>query len=224
MNTRNFSIHYQDQNGKWVICRNDQCQDFAILNLITNKKLLTITLLLIAAAVAVAYAPMMPSFKRNVVPVAVADTTTAPVAKDTIPALTDENLLVEIKNQGIICEKHVLAQAKLESLHLTSYLCRNANNLFGMRYPGKRETTAIGVYLQGQDTIIYGNPSELKKYLTKPTYAVYASWVDAVKDYKLWQESAFDLEGKYLSFLNRIYAEAPDYVHVVDKMAKKIQD
>ncbi len=33
-----------------------------------------------------------------------------------------------------------------------------------------------------------------------------------------------DLEGKYLSFLNRIYAEAPDYVHVVDKMAKKIQD
>jgi hypothetical protein len=224
MNTRNFSVHLYHKNGRWFLCKNDQCQDFAILNLLTNKKTLVVVTVLTFVAVLVAFAPMMPKINKNTLPATASAHVDAEEARDTIPALTEANLLKEIKEEGIICEKHVLAQAKLESLHLTSYLCRNANNLFGMRYPGRRETTAIGVYLQGQDTIIYGTHEELKKYLTKPTYAVYASWVDAVKDYKLWQDNAFKVEEKYLSFLNRIYAEAPDYVQVVDKMAKNLQD
>lgn len=219
MNTNNFSLHIYHQNGKWVICRNDRCYNLVPINILTNRKFLLGLSFLAVATLLVAFGPKLP-FGKNNAPVAFDVEQTA----DSIPALNEDNLLSEIKTQGIICEKHVLAQAKLESLHLTSHLCRKANNLFGMRYPGRRETTAIGVYLQGKDTIIYGNRDELKQYLKQPTYAVYASWVDAVKDYKMWQDNAFKVEEKYLSFLNRIYAEAPDYVSVVDKMAKKIQD
>lgn len=217
MNTTNFSLHIYLQNGKWIICRNDKCYNLVLLNVLTNRKFLVALTVLTVATVLFAFGPKLSNNDASLA----ADTE---LVKDSVPTLNEENLLQEIKTQGIVCEKHVLAQAKLESLHLTSHLCRKANNLFGMRYPGRRETTAIGVYLQGKDSIIYGTPAELKKYLTQPTYAVYASWVDAVKDYKLWQDQAFKVEEKYLSFLNRIYAEAPDYVNVVDKMAKRIQD
>ena len=219
MNTNNFSLHIYHQNGKWVICRNDRCYNLVPINVLTNRKFLLGLSFLAVATLLLAFGPKLP-FGKNNAPVVFDVEQTA----DSIPALNEDNLLSEIKSQGIICEKHVLAQAKIESLHLTSHLCRKANNLFGMRYPGRRQTTAIGVYLQGKDTIIYGSHEELKKYLKYPTYAVYASWVDAVKDYKMWQDNAFKVEEKYLSFLNRIYAEAPDYVSVVDKMAKKIED
>lgn len=219
MNTNNFSLHIYHQNGKWVICRNDRCYNLVPINILTNRKFILGLSILTVATILLAFGSKLP-FGKNNAPVAFDVEQTS----DSIPTLNEDNLLSEIKTQGIICEKHVLAQAKLESLHLTSHLCRKANNLFGMRYPGRRETTAIGVYLQGQDTIIYGTRDELKQYLKHPTYAVYANWVDAVKDYKMWQDNAFKVEEKYLSFLNRIYAEAPDYVSVVDKMAKKIQD
>lgn len=221
VNTRNFSLHLYNKDGKWFICRNEQCQSFALLNFLTSRKTLLSVALIAVIAATVAIAPgLWPKSKASSAVMLPEHTE----IKDSIPSLTEENLLVEIKKAGIVCEKHVLAQAKLESLHLTSYLCRTANNLFGMRYPGKRPTTAIGIYLQGKDTIIYGKRAELRKYLNQPTYAVYASWVDAVKDYKLWQDNAFKLEERYLTFLNGIYAEAPDYVSVVDRMAKKIQD
>lgn len=220
MNTKNFSLHIYHQNGKWILCRNDKCYNLVPINMLTNRKFIMGVSILTVAVLLFSFGPIMPFSKNNMPAAANIEQN----ANDTIPALNETNLFNEIKQQGIICESHVLAQAKLESYYMTSHLCKRANNLFGMRYPGRRPTTAIGVYLQGKDTIIYGTRDELRKYLKQPTYAVYASWVDAVKDYKLWQDNAFKVEEKYLSFLNRIYAEAPEYVQVVDKMAKKTQD
>lgn len=220
MNTKDFSVHIYHQNGKWILCRNDKCYNLIPINLLTNPKALVSLTVFTIFILLVSFGPKLPFGKNNtpeVATVSTADTT------DVVPELNEENLFVEIKNQGIICESHVLAQAKLESYYMTSHLCKRANNLFGMRYPGRRPTTAIGVYLQGKDKIIYGTRDELRKYLKQPTYAVFANWTDAVADYKLWQDNAFKVEKKYLSFLNRIYAEAPDYVQVVDKMAKKTQ-
>lgn len=225
MNTKNPSVYLYLQDGKWFICREDKCQSFAVLNLLANRKTLIIAAIVAVAAIVLAFSPFRTSPPdTNIAAVALIEAESDNNNETKAPALNEENLLEEIKAQGIICEKHVMAQAKLESLHLTSHLCRRANNIFGMRYPGRRPTTAIGVYLQGKDKIIYGTREELRPYLTMATYAVYASWQDAVKDYKLWQDNAFKVEEKYLSFLNRIYAEDSSYVAVVRKMAKRIQD
>ncbi len=223
MNTKDFSFHVYHQSGKWILCRNDKCYNLIPINLLTNRKVLIGLALVTAVIMFIAFGPKLPFGKNSSAPIVSQEINKTNAEKDSVPALNEENLYAEIKRQGIICESHVLAQAKLESYYMTSHLCKRANNLFGMRYPGRRPTTAIGVYLQGENKIIYGERDELRKYLKKPTYAVYASWVDAVKDYKLWQDNAFKVEQKYLSFLNRIYAEAPDYVLVVDKMAKKTQ-
>lgn len=135
-----------------------------------------------------------------------------------IPELTRANLLNEITSQGIVCPNVVFAQAEIESAFLKAGSSPKTRNLFGMRYPSTRKTTAIGLYLQGKDSIIYGTRAELRPYLSRPTYAVYANWVDAVEDYKLWQDYSFKTKEKYLEFLQRVYATEPTYAATLKKM------
>lgn len=52
-----------------------------------------------------------------------------------LPELTINNLLKEIRINGIQHEKIVLAQAILETGWFTSSVCRNKNNLFGLTNP-----------------------------------------------------------------------------------------
>lgn len=154
----------------------------------------------------------------------IASSATAVVAEvpeeDTLPALTKVVLFEEIQKQGIICPDEVLAQAEIESAYLKSGHSKKTNNLFGMRYPAVRKTTAIGLYLQGKDTIIYGTREELKPYLHKATYAVYAHWTDAVTDYKHWQDFSFKTRTKYLEFLQRVYATAPNYAEKIREISR----
>src|SRR5688572_6949197 len=102
--------------------------------------------------------------------------------------LTAASLHSEIQELKMVCPEEVYAQMMLESGNLASFLTRHANNMLGMRYPYRRSTTAIGLYLPEQDTIIYGNSASLKKYAKQNNYAVYDKWQDAVKDYKYWQD------------------------------------
>lgn len=139
---------------------------------------------------------------------------TAPVK----PEFSKANLLKYIQESGILCAQVVYAQAELESAFLTAGSAKKTNNLFGMRYPGQRKTTAIGLYLQGKDTIIYGTRAELRPYLKKATYAVYAHWTDAVDDYKHWQDYSFKTRAKYIEFLSRNYATAPEYAARIHEM------
>lgn len=133
---------------------------------------------------------------------------------------TNENLKSEIQLNKIICPDEVYAQIIIESAHMNSFLFKRANNLLGMRFPCQRSTTAIGIYLPEEDTIIKGTQEELRKYAKKNNYAVYASWSDCVADYKMWQDQCFHLTEKYLSFLGNYYAEDINYVAKIKKMAR----
>ena len=107
---------------------------------------------------------------------------------------------VELLKECIYYEKieHpdiVLKQSFIETGNYTSELFLVANNLFGMRFPHYRTTTAIVEY----------------EYHSK-----YLHWTDSVKDYKIWQEWWLGLGyrfDEYLVFLYYIgYAEDPLYV------------
>jgi hypothetical protein len=91
--------------------------------------------------------------------------------------------------------------------------------MIGMRYPFKRTTTAAGIYIPSMDTVIYGTQKELKKYARTMNYAVYKGWKDCVADYKLWQESNFNPNRHYISFLGNIYAQDSLYM---DKLRKAV--
>jgi flagellum-specific peptidoglycan hydrolase FlgJ len=85
----------------------------------------------------------------------------------------------------------VLAQIRLETGNLSSYLCKENKNLFGMKQPRKRETTSIGEH---------------------KGFAVYDSYASCIKDYALWQNSRYQ-GGDYYSFIQDIgYAEDPEYI------------
>lgn len=114
------------------------------------------------------------------------------------PVLLTHELLYEVINEKNI--KHpevVFAQAVIESGHFKSPLFINKNNLFGMKVPKKRETTAVNKGNKG--------------------YAKYHSWDSSVDDYLLWQQ--FTLKNKseltktqYLSLLGKIYAKDKKYI------------
>jgi len=104
-------------------------------------------------------------------------------------------LYLEIIENGIKHPDIVLAQAILESGYLSSQIFIENKNLFGMRFPERRPTVAL---------------SENRGY------SVYDCWTDSVKDYKLFQDFLFRRKEKtrdeYFDYLNRIYAEDPNYV------------
>jgi uncharacterized FlgJ-related protein len=112
-------------------------------------------------------------------------------------------LYFEILENNIQYPDIALAQAILESGYMTSQIFIENNNLFGMRFPERRETTAI---------------SENKGY------SVYDCWTDSVKDYKLFQDFLFRNKEKtrdeYFDYLSRIYAEDGSYVFFVKKIIK----
>lgn len=135
--------------------------------------------------------------------------------------LSKENLRLELDELDILCPDEVFAQILIESAHLESFLSKKVNNLLGMRYPFRRQTTAIGIYLPDSDQIIIGTQKELKKYHSKNHYAVYENWQECVKDYKLWQDECFKLTDKYLAFLGMYYAEDTKYVEKIKSMSRQ---
>jgi hypothetical protein len=110
-------------------------------------------------------------------------------------------LYLEIIENDIKHPDIVLAQAILESGYLSSPIFIKNNNLFGMRFPERRPTVAL---------------SENRGY------SVYDCWTDSVKDYKLFQEFLFRRKEKtrdeYFDYLDRIYAEDPNYVPFLKKV------
>jgi len=92
------------------------------------------------------------------------------------------------------------AQAVEETGFFTSAIFRENNNLFGMKQPRIRATTALG---------------------TNRGHAQYSNWMNSVKDYALWQSSMarnINSESEYLLMLDRIYAENPEYVNNIQRI------
>jgi flagellum-specific peptidoglycan hydrolase FlgJ len=111
----------------------------------------------------------------------------------------------EILNLDIKFPDIVLAQAVLESGNFSSKVAKQNNNLFGMKMPKVRETTAVGQR--------YG-------------YARYYNWKDSVKDYKLWQEALLKkypnmTRGQYKTYINRIYSTGKNYISKINLIIQK---
>ena len=92
-----------------------------------------------------------------------------------------------------------LSVYQLESASGTSNLARTCNNIFGMKYPTKRATTAIGRTAEG--------------------FSIYMSIKDAVIDLKLFQLTylkGFTRE-QTLKYLGESYAEDKNYLKKINK-------
>lgn len=115
--------------------------------------------------------------------------------KQNVVACTPQTLYIALKEYGIANAEIVWYQAMHETGQLTSKLFLVNHNLFGMRLPEFRKTTAIGEHWR---------------------HAKFANWIDAVKDYKLWQLSRHittDLsKADYLRKLAK-YAEDKQYIY-----------
>lgn len=116
--------------------------------------------------------------------------------------VTKKKLYEQIIKFGIKFPDIVFVQSMIESGELTSKLFKTANNMFGMKFPSVRETTAIGK--------------------TNGGYSIYEDWNFGVYDYFLWQDHMLRnrteiTKSQYLSLLGRVYAEDPNYVSKVKK-------
>lgn len=110
------------------------------------------------------------------------------------------NVLATMNEIGILYPDIVMAQAKIETGHFTSKVFRENHNLFGMKLPEQRNTTAIG---------------------EQNNHASYTSWRQSVIDYKLWQDMVLaKVKGRraYLRYLNKYYATNKQYVTLIKKM------
>lgn len=110
------------------------------------------------------------------------------------------NMIATMNEVGIAYPDIVMAQAKIETAHFTSKIFRENNNLFGMKLPRQRSTTAIG---------------------EQHNHAEYTSWRQSVIDYKLWQDKVLKKvksRRAYLKYLHKNYAENKQYVKLIKKM------
>ena len=106
---------------------------------------------------------------------------------------SQDALVEELKRLNVRFPHIVLAQAILETGYYESRIYNENNNLFGMKQARARATTALGTQLG---------------------HAYYNDWKESVVDYALYQAAYLNklrTEKKYLSYLNRNYAEAKNY-------------
>lgn len=114
--------------------------------------------------------------------------------------LSESTLLYKMKQIGILYPEIVLAQAKIETGNFTSVIFIENNNLFGMKLPERRRTTAVG---------------------ENRNHAKYKSWVQSVLDYKIWQDGMIHkapTKRSYLAYLKRNYAEDKNYIKKIKQI------
>lgn len=115
-----------------------------------------------------------------------------------------EKALIELIRDANVKYPHiVLAQAKLESGGFKSKIFRKNNNMFGMRMPKQRPTTAIG---------------------ENNGFALYRDWIDCLYDYCLYQAYAMktvDDETEYFTRLEEKYCTDTGYVASIKNIIKK---
>jgi flagellum-specific peptidoglycan hydrolase FlgJ len=108
-----------------------------------------------------------------------------------------ENMIKLIIDLNIAHPDIVIAQAIIESGNFKSNIFKENNNLFGMKMPAYRKTTAIGI---------------------NRGHAVYSSWRESVIDYALWQgkRARYSTKNQYLRRL-KSYAADPNYITKIKK-------
>jgi hypothetical protein len=121
-----------------------------------------------------------------------------------IAPLTRENLFYAMDLLQIKSPETVYAQAFLETGGFTSRACLECNNLFGMKKPVLRRSTALS--------------------FSDDKYAVFYNWFDCVEDYGYWQRF-YEARGHDLSDYNAFlasvgYAEDKNYINKLKKLMR----
>lgn len=115
---------------------------------------------------------------------------------------SEAKLIQMLKDLNVRFPHIVMAQAHIESGHFQSNIFRSNHNLFGMKQARARCTTAKG---------------------TELNHAYYNSWRESVYDYAFFQSRYLNdlrTEEAYLDYLDRNYAEAPEYDKAILRVIK----
>ncbi len=118
---------------------------------------------------------------------------------------SEEALIDLLRKTNIKYPYIVLAQAKIESGNFTSKIFKSNHNLFGMKEPNVRTTTALG---------------------TKSGHAYYSDWVSSVYDYAMFQNNRMqgvDSESEYYAKLADGYAADSTYAVVIKKTVDSLK-
>lgn len=116
---------------------------------------------------------------------------------------TQEKFIQMLKDLNVKYPWIVMAQARIESGGYRSRIFRENHNLFGMKEPSVRITTAQG---------------------TQYNHAYYNTWRESVYDYAFYQSrymSAAKSEDDYYYILSQSYAEAPNYIEALKNEVRK---
>jgi flagellum-specific peptidoglycan hydrolase FlgJ len=114
----------------------------------------------------------------------------------------EDSIAYEIKRLDFKYPHIVLAQAKQESAHFRSKLFVNNNNMFGMKMPTRRPTTAVK---------------------QKSSYAYYDTWVHSIIDQKIYYTLYLEhrTEEQVYAYLSKYYAEDPNYVKSLKRIIER---
>jgi len=115
-------------------------------------------------------------------------------------SFSELNVYKQLLKIGIAYPDVVLAQAKIETGNFTSKIFIENNNMFGMKLPERRRTTAIG---------------------EQHNHAKYTSWIQSIIDYKLWQDKMIHrapTKSSYLAYLKRNYAQDKNYIRKIKQI------
>lgn len=124
------------------------------------------------------------------------------VIKNQPEPFSEKALIALIKRLHIKHKDIVLKQAKVETGNFRQWIFLENNNLFGMKYPKYRITTAIG---------------------ENRGHAVYNTWQESVIDYAIYQSTyLYRVNRKeYLQYLQANYAENPEYKNLLESYFSK---
>jgi flagellum-specific peptidoglycan hydrolase FlgJ len=114
----------------------------------------------------------------------------------------EDSVTYEINKLNFKYPHIVLAQAKLESGNFTSNLFQQNNNMFGMKMPSRRPTTAVG---------------------KKSSYAYYNTWICSIEDQRIYYTQYLDhrTEEEVYTYLSRYYAQDKKYVQKLRAIIEK---
>lgn len=134
---------------------------------------------------------------KTIIKEVVCETTDNPLA------FSEINLVNKMMEINLKFPHIVLAQSQLETGNYKSKIFKNNNNLFGMKEARSRVKLSVG---------------------TKNGHAHYSTWIESLYDYAFYQcryLGKINNETDYFNYLSRTYAEDPDYISKLKKMAEK---
>ena len=125
------------------------------------------------------------------------------------PTPTDMNEVYKMCVQsGAWYPEIIMAQFILESRSGTSNIALNARNFYGMKYIGTK-----------------GRPTLQIPSMNVGGYGMYINWQHSILDRVLWDDYVFNKtipsREQYLNKIGGIYAEDPDYINKILRIANK---